>query len=223
MIRSARLRAVIFDLDGVLCDSEPLHTEAWLEVLAELGHVMDGLDTAGWIGVADQEMVGMFRRDLGLLPASADVLCAKRERYVKLADQKIRPDSAITQGVLRLFHRSIPLAVATSSSRCEAERSLSRVQLVHLLTTLVTAEDVGSQKPDPEPYQLAAGRLGVAPHACLVIEDSPAGIESARRAGCAVCAVAPLPLQHQLPEADYVVASTVEALRLADELVNTPC
>jgi HAD superfamily hydrolase (TIGR01509 family) len=181
--------AILFDFDGVLADSEPLHWRCWREVLAPLG-----LDLS-WdyyerecIGVADREMLERLGR-LTDPPHALDKLWPlyplKKEKFRLLVEsEKLIPPATI-QAIRGL--RGYRLAVVTSSMQAEILPILEREGVLSLFQACVYGDSVKRLKPDPEPYLLARSLLGVS--RALVLEDSAAGQASGRAAGCDVLAV----------------------------------
>ena len=214
------LRAVLFDMDGLLVDSEPLWFVIEREVAERLG--------APW-GEADQEALigGSLERTVSYLLAKADGAAT--------ADEAARADGAATAGredVARwlvdgmaqlVLDRGLPLqpgaarllagleaagmpcALVTASSRVIMDAVLKVTGLSFGVT--VCGEDVQRGKPDPEPYLRAAALLGVPPSGCVVLEDSPTGIAAARAAGCPVIAVPSVPV---LPESGLVTVKSLD-------------
>ena len=176
--------ACIFDMDGVLIDSGVWHRAAWQALLAEVG--LDPARPDFWrltIGRPGEEAVPLL---LGkTLPDREARRLARRKRdlYVELARGGLRAVEGAPAFIEHLARRGIPRAVGTSASRMDVERMLGAVGLRRHFEVVVTSEDVRLGKPDPEVYVLAARRLGAAPGACVVFEDSVVGIQAARRAG----------------------------------------
>lgn len=176
--------ACIFDMDGVLIDSGVWHRAAWQALLAEMG--LDPARPDFWrltIGRPGEEAVPLL---LGkTLPDGEARRLARRKRdlYVELARGGLRAVEGAPAFIEHLARRGIPRAVGTSASRMDVERMLGAVGLRRHFEVVVTSEDVRLGKPDPEVYVLAARRLGAAPGACVVFEDSVVGIQAARRAG----------------------------------------
>jgi len=176
--------ACIFDMDGVLIDSGVWHRAAWQALLAEMG--LDPARPDFWrltIGRPGEEAVPLL---LGkTLPDREARRLARRKRdlYVELARGGLRAVEGAPAFIEHLARRGIPRAVGTSASRMDVERMLGAVGLRRHFEVVVTSEDVRLGKPDPEVYVLAARRLGAAPGACVVFEDSVVGIQAARRAG----------------------------------------
>jgi HAD superfamily hydrolase (TIGR01509 family) len=187
-VHRAGLQAVLFDMDGLLIDSEPLWFEVERSIMAELG---------GEWGPADQlALVG------GSLGRSVDYLLSRairpatpgeigRRMVNGMAEMLRERGVALLPGARELLTEvssaGIPRALVTS-----AERKIMEVALPSIGTAfdvLVCAEDVQSPKPDPEPYLRAAALLGAEPAHCVVLEDSPNGVAAGEAAGCLVVAV----------------------------------
>lgn len=188
----APARAVIWDMDGVLIDSGPLHFQAWRETLARERRIefTPALfqRTFGWRNAE------MLRDVLGadIEQAEIDFLAGVKEaRYRELARQ--HSARLLLPGVIeclaRLQQAGWRQAVASSAPAENVAVILEALPLREYFGAVVTAEDVARGKPDPAPFLTAARRLGVTPARCVVVEDAPAGIEAARRAGMACIAL----------------------------------
>ncbi len=182
--------AILFDFDGVLADTEPVHCACWAEVLAPFGVTLTWeyyRDHA--IGVDDREVV----RELAAArhpPIDWRVLFAQyptKKRLFRERTLAAPPFDAALDGLLAELHGDYKLAVVSSSSRAEIESLLMAGGLRKHFDTVVTGEDVTRHKPDPEPYLEAARRMGAT--TALVVEDSAAGQASGRAAGFEVLAV----------------------------------
>ncbi len=179
--------AVLFDFDGVLVDSEPIHFRCWQEILKPFG-----LDLT-WeyyekncIGVSDRAMIQTLV-ELSDPPADFESVYAEYPHKKQLFRDAMLVNPPISQETLELIHelsRNLKVAVVTSSGQTEVEPILDRLQLKPYLETVVYGGDVEHLKPAPDPYLLAADRLSV--KNALVVEDSQAGITSGRAAGFTV-------------------------------------
>lgn len=192
--------AILFDFDGVLLDSEPVHWACWAEVLAPLGITVE------WeyyrqhgIGVDDREMLRVLaaRSDP---PRQWDELWAQYPAKKKLFQARMARSPAFDPslgGFLSELHGAYKLAVVTSSASTEIAPLLAAGGIRHHFDALVGGDDVKRHKPAPDPYLLAAQRLGV--RTALVVEDSEAGMVSGRAAGFEVLAVkGPADLQERV-------------------------
>ena len=177
---------VIFDCDGVLVDSEPISVAVLLDVLREAGcaiSLADGYQRL--LGRSIATISDLVQRDFGVSLTDAH-LAAMRTRLYERFRADLRPVDGIAKAVAGLGKR---VCVASSSQPERIRLSLSVTGLLDLFEPdIFSATMVERGKPAPDLFLLAAERMGVAPSACVVVEDSPAGIEAARRAGMRVIA-----------------------------------
>jgi beta-phosphoglucomutase len=176
-------QAILFDFDGVLADTEPLHCACWAEALAPQGISLDWQTYRDHcVGLSDPDLVAFVAARAGR-EADFDKLWAAYPRKQELFRSRALADPPISREVVTLLESlsAYKLALVTSTSRVELEPLLRHAGILDLFDTLVCGEDVTRHKPEPEPYLLAAQRLGVT--RALVVEDSPAGLASARAAG----------------------------------------
>jgi HAD superfamily hydrolase (TIGR01509 family) len=176
------IRGIVFDMDGVIIDSHPVHRRAWRKFLATMG-----------VSVSDQELdfilEGRRREDilrhfLGDLPSSmiADYGHRKDQFFEENFDD-IRLIPGVREFLGALSTAGIWAAIATSASSARTRATLRRLGLEKNFRTVVTADDVGAGKPDPTVYLLAGQRLGLFPEELLVLEDAPCGVLAAKAAG----------------------------------------
>jgi HAD superfamily hydrolase (TIGR01509 family) len=174
-------QALIFDCDGTLTDSMPVHYLSWRTTLARHGVVFEEERFYALGGMPTDKIIALLSAEQGI-PLDALALAAEKE-----ADflQSLHLVEAITPviEVARAHHRRLKLAVASGGWRHVIERQLRQVGVYELFDAIVAAEDTERHKPEPDVFLEAARRLGVAPHDCRVYEDSDLGIEAARRAG----------------------------------------
>lgn len=171
--------AVVFDCDGTLADTEPLSDRAWSEALAARGYTLTPADVQAVVGRSEAATLAHLatRTDLGDLEVLRRRVRARMD--VLLATELTLFDDAVT--VLRtLVARGVPVAVASSSHRDHVQRVLVAGGLLGVVPVVVAAEDVRHPKPAPEPYLRAAAALGVPPHGCTAVEDTPVGVAAAR-------------------------------------------
>jgi beta-phosphoglucomutase len=188
------LKAVIFDFDGTLVDSEPIHGLATREGLAAAGIDLSVEEfLARWVGLPDTDCYLQVALDRGV---SLDAVALARVRQTKnnvYEQMALAGEVPLVPGAITLIHALGPVAalgVCSAARRVEIEAALIRHDLHSHMRTIVAVEDVTRSKPDPEGYLHAASRLEVEPASCVAIEDTPRGIEAALAAGIAVVAVA---------------------------------
>lgn len=179
----APFKAVIFDMDGTLLDTESVFKTIVYEVCTELGFEMTEAVHLSMVGGSHERTNALLLEAYGVsFPYTIfDERCRviMRERSHGGVPIKIGARELVSE----LHDRGIPLAVATSSRNPHAVHHLGTAGLLDLFDTVVTRDDVVNPKPHPEPYLMAAGRLGVDPRDCLALEDSFAGVTAAHAAG----------------------------------------
>lgn len=181
--------AILFDFDGVLADTEPLHWRCWNEVLAPIGLSVSWDDyRRHCVGISDRDFLDRLGA-LGSPPRTVDELWPFYPLKKKLFSERATSGGLISDELKAILNSLDParLAVVTSSSRQEIEAILRAEGVLENFGAAVYGDEVSRLKPDPEPYQTAMRRLGV--DRAIALEDSGPGLESARRAGCEVIAV----------------------------------
>lgn len=205
MTQPHHVLAVLWDLDGTILDSRELHWQAWREQLAgegmelrreqfdaSFGHRNDAT-LAAWFGSAAS------REDL------IRISDAKEERFRRLVRKRgVELLPGVEMWLARLAAAGWRQALATSAPRLNVDAILEVLGIAGTFATLVTAEDVARGKPDPEVFLTAARRLAAPVYRCVVVEDAPAGITAARRAGMRCIGVGP---QHGSLRADLAAPS----------------
>jgi HAD superfamily hydrolase (TIGR01509 family) len=184
-----RIQAVAFDLDGLMFDTEALFVRVAGAMLADRGKHFTPEIMAAMIGRQWATAGRAFKEMAGLSESLEELQAEARARFYAEMDTAVHPTPGLFALLAHLERRGFPRAVCTSSRRAYAERLLRRHGLLGHFAFLLGAEDVARHKPDPEIYRSAAERFGVEPGALLVLEDSPAGVASARGAGAWVVAV----------------------------------
>jgi len=173
--------AYLFDCDGTIADSMPLHYVAWRNALAAWGCEFSEELFYAWGGLSVTDIVKLLNDRHGMRMPVEDVLRRKEQFYLEcLPALKAVPE---VLEHIRSSYRRIPLAVVSGSKRESVTASLTSLGLLEKFDVLVCAEDYARGKPDPEPFLLAASKLGVNPDTCLVFEDTDMGIAAAQSAG----------------------------------------
>lgn len=202
--------AVFFDLDGTLIDTESLAMTSGLAAFAACGHPVDEAFMHALVGKAEPMAAQIIRSALPLLD-----LGQFHDHWRSGFDAAINDDLPLKTGALELLGQiAQPMALVTSSGRKGAHHKLGLAGLTPHFREIITFDDVTAPKPEPEPYLLAAQRLGVLPSRCLVFEDSDIGAEAAHRAGCIVVQIPDVaPTEGRF--AAHVAADLLAGARLA--------
>ena len=177
------IRAVVFDLDGLMFDTEALFFRVASEMLRDRGKVFTAEIMRAMIGRQPAESGRVFRMMSGLDDPPELLMAEAKGRFEALIDTAVRPMPGLMALLDRLAAWGLPLGVATSSGREYAERLLVGHGVRGRFSAVLCREDVTLHKPDPEVYRLAARQLGVEPRAMIVLEDTPTGLRAAKGAG----------------------------------------
>jgi HAD superfamily hydrolase (TIGR01509 family) len=181
--------AYVFDCDGTIADSMPLHYVAWTQALSEWKCEFPEPLFYSLGGTPTPEIIAKLNQRYGLAMPVEAVARRKEALYLANISQLTAVPEVLEQ--IELNHGRIPLAVVSGDNRETVTASLSTLKLLDRFETLVCAGDYQRGKPDPEPFLIAAERLGVAPRDCLVFEDTDLGIQAATAAGMAWVKVPP--------------------------------
>lgn len=215
------LKAIIFDFNGVIVDDEPLHLELFRRVLGEEGVALTDEDYhAKYLGYDDRGCFTAALADAGRAElANAEFIAELIERKAGYYREAIEERFLLFPGAVELVKTlaaKYPLAIASGALRDEIEIVLRRGGIRECFREIIASEDVTACKPDPEGYDKALAALNanvgdrIQPDECLVIEDSIAGIEAARRAGMRCLAVTNSYNADELANADWIVTTLVD-------------
>lgn len=212
-------QALIFDLDGLLIDSETIYRKISYKMAADLGKQLhDGI----WVkqmGRSPIESLGIFREELGITSHTAQELVDLRN--LLLLDG-FRNELQIMPGALEIihaFHGKMRLAIATGSPRMLMDMAVLQLELSGYFEYMLPSDEIVKGKPDPEIYLRTIQALGLHPGDCIVLEDSSNGALSGHRAGCCVIAVPSDYTRNQdFSFADYVAKDLFEAMQVIEEL-----
>jgi beta-phosphoglucomutase-like phosphatase (HAD superfamily) len=217
------LRAIVFDFDGVIANSEPLHFQAYRDVLAERDIALLERDYyARYLGFDDVGAFQAIAADRGLAWTRADIDVFVARKAVRLEELE-RDVSVLFPGAADAVRRAaalVPIAIASGARGEEIRRVLQRENLTSCFTAVVAAEDTAVSKPAPDPYLRALALLrasvnsALAARDCVAIEDSRWGLQSARAAGMRTVAVTNTYEQSALVNAADLVIPSLEAIDL---------
>jgi HAD superfamily hydrolase (TIGR01509 family) len=209
--------AVLFDLDGVLVDSEPLHLRATQATLGSRGGSYTARDNQAFFGSNDPEMLRVLRILFDLPQSTAELVEAHTAHLVELIRAEARPLPGVPDVPLWLRKSGVRLGLATTSRRPIVRAMLEAVGLSRAFDAIVSGDEIVRGKPAPDGFLLAARRLGVESAHCVVVADSRDGVLAGRAAGMLVAAAPGAATRHDDVSAADVVLPSLEALPKALE------
>jgi HAD superfamily hydrolase (TIGR01509 family) len=184
-----QLHTVIFDMDGLMIDSEKIAEQVYLETLAAMGHTMTRDQYAQLVGTSIEFSLQQVIDSFGLTLNPVELDAMMRDRWFELVNHGIPAMPGLFELVAEMAQRGIRWGVASASERWYIEQNLANLGLSDVCQAVAAGEEVPHNKPAPDVYLLAAQRLGVNPTNCLVFEDSEPGCRAAASAGMHVVAV----------------------------------
>jgi len=213
---SRPIRAVIFDMDGVVVDSLQLHMDAWKRVLADMGTGLTVADITSDFGHASRVILRklLARRDHGREPARDEIeywFQRKCALSCQMARHNARPIRGFPEFIRRVRARKLPTALGSAASRPFVEAVLAKLQIRDQFDAILTVDDVTAPKPDPEIFLKAAAAIHRPPKDCLIVEDSHPGIQAAVASGGVCCALLTM-LQAEEVRGAHVIARNYEEL-----------
>jgi len=224
----SKLYGLIFDVDGVIADTEPVNARATIRVLEDMFGLrgVRAKDFEAGIGKGAEKYVkaGADAHGLTLTDEQITAAAELRERYLIKAMQT-EPLPAFP-GVLKLIHaalqrRDFRLAIATSASLDLSRAILESARVPYRKMVYVTGSEITRKKPDPELFLVAASRMGIRPAHCVVIEDAPSGVQAAKAAGAKCIAVTNSTTAANLSQADLICDSLTQiSLETIEKLID---
>jgi len=200
MSRPVVLKAVIFDMDGVIIDSHPAHRDAWRMFLRTVGKAVSDAELDFILDGRKREEI--LRHFLGeLSEVEVRQYGERKDEIFKQQSLQTRLIPGVIDLLAELQNAGIAMAIATSASESRARHTLDQLQLAERFDVVVTGDDVARSKPDPSIYGLTCRRLNVAPGSSVAIEDAVSGIQAARAAGLTCIGVAVHQSRDQLRKA----------------------
>ncbi len=200
---------VVFDMDGVLADTEPLHLEATNVVLGREGARLSEDDNRQFLGTGDREYFAALKQRFGLAGAPEEYVKAKTRALLPILAAGLVPNPGVCELLLKLKMDDVPAVVASSSVPEVIKTVVESLGLARSFRRTFSGVEVPRPKPAPDLFLHAARTMGVAPANALVIEDAPAGIQAARDAGMRVVGVRTEQNRELMLSADVVVESLV--------------
>jgi len=177
-------KAVIFDMDGVIIDSEPIHFDVDNQTMDYFDFSISSKEMETYVGMTNPEMWLLIKNKYNLIQSVDEIINYQLENKISiLQGLDISPIEGIRELLLQLRNHTIPIGIASSSPRVFIEEVLKKFDLVDYFLCVVSGEEVPRGKPAPDIYIEAAYQLGVGPETCVVIEDSRNGVIAAKNAG----------------------------------------
>lgn len=180
------IRGIIFDMDGVLINSESLHRKAWLEILGGYGIKTDDEELRRFTGISCSHVPGYYTKKTGAI-LDKDIVGKKEEYYKIVARKELAAMPGVKELLDELKKINVSLAIASTSQHETIQFSLKKTKLEKYFDIICGGSDVKNCKPEPDIFLYAASKLGLDPSECIVIEDSIYGITGAKRAGMFTC------------------------------------
>ena len=216
------VQAILFDLDGLMVDSEPHSLASWQAVMARRGVTLEPSVLDGILGQRLIETARLFVERYNLSDAPEQLSQEKESYQIAYLNGQVKPMPGLSVLLDDVERRGVRTAVASSGARVYVQAVLDEIRLQHQFETLITAEDVTHGKPAPDVFLQAARAVDVPPEQCLVLEDAPSGIQAAKAAGMRCVAI---PHQYtrglDLSGADWILSS-LAAVRIVLDEIGTP-
>ncbi len=176
------MKAIIFDMDGVIIDSEPLHLELERELLEELGGKITPEEHQKFVGTTDYYMWSTFKNKFNIKNSIEEMIAIKKERFLQNI-HKINLVDNFEEFMLTVHKEGYLLGLASSNNRKTVDSIIKKFNLDKYFEFIISGEEVSKGKPNPEIFLTAANKMNVKPHECLVIEDATNGVKAAKSAG----------------------------------------
>lgn len=177
------IKAVLFDMDGVIAETEHVHVEAEKQTLLKYGVQITEDELHRYTGTTAKQMFMELIAKYKLDTTFEKIFNEKEEIIFKLLEMDTQPVKGVIELLCKLKEKHLKLAVASSSHRRLVQYVLRKLAITELFDSIISAEDVARGKPDPEIFLMSAKRLKVSPAECLVVEDAKLGVEAAKEAG----------------------------------------
>jgi HAD superfamily hydrolase (TIGR01509 family) len=204
--------AVIFDLDGLMVHSEQLSMKVWQRLLAEFGYSLDEEDFPELIGIDGDSTVDRLRQGRSFPLSNQEILDLHYRHWISLAMEEIQPIHGLLDLIEAFKARGLKMGVASNSRSDYVHAVLKTIGLNGYFKCVVTSDQVARGKPAPDVYEVAAERLGVKSEACLALEDSPSGLQSALNAGMRCVVIPNQDLLHESYDGAFAQFPSLEAL-----------
>jgi beta-phosphoglucomutase family hydrolase len=184
------IKGLVFDCDGTIADTMPLHYQAWVQALREHRAEFPEAMFYEMAGIPTVRIIELLNERHGYRIPVQEAADYKESLYVKLID-RVEPIEPVVR-LVKAYAGRLPMAVATGATRAICSKTLKSLRLLEHFQAIVTADDVARAKPAPDIFLEAARRLNMAPGACVAFEDADLGLQAARSAGMLAVDIRPL-------------------------------
>jgi len=208
------IKAIIFDMDGLMIDSEKLYMKAEIELAASFGKTVPSETLRNMMGRKTLDSLEIYKKDLGLSVSAQELADIREVRVLQMLKENTEPMKGLFE-IIDTFYNQLDLAIATGSTKAIADIAIDSLKLTDKFKLIQTCDNILKGKPDPEIYLTVVSKLKLEPFECVVLEDSENGILAGKRAGCYVIAVPnEHTVSHNLSPADWVVSDLFEACEI---------
>ena len=212
------IKAFIFDMDGVMLDSEPFQLQSFNKVLGKYNIVLSMSEfKKTYMGFRDTQICEKMISTYNLTLSVEDFVNEKRSTYLSIIGKGVPPTDGLVEVVKKLF-KILPLGIASSSSLKEIEIITQTFKIRNFFKEILSAHQVDHGKPAPDVYLKISEMMGVEPSLCGVNEDTKTGVKSAKAAGMKCVAITTTHSAEELSEADYVISSFNELFDVVSSL-----
>jgi HAD superfamily hydrolase (TIGR01509 family) len=191
-LKRSSIKGIIYDLDDLMVNSDPLHNEAWEALLNGLGHSLNDIPQemkTKFIGRRAIDFMRAMIQELKLKGSEEELYKKKTQIFLSLVKEKLEPLPGLFRSIKLFKENGFKLAIASSGARQYIDLVVSKLALQGIFDVIISGDEVKVGKPNPEICIVTCRRLSLRPEECLVLEDATSGIESAKRAGCRCIAV----------------------------------
>ncbi len=211
-------KAIIFDMDGLMIDSEKLYMKAEGEIAESYGKTVTQETMYKMMGRGTLESLQIFKDDLNLPLPVEELVRLREKKMLELFRNETEPMKGLFD-IIAAFYEKFQLAIATGSTQILADIAVDQLKIREKFALIQSSEKLSKGKPDPEIYLTVTTKLGCKPGECIVLEDSENGIKAGKAAGCYVIGVPnEHTINHDLSQADAIAGSLTEAIKLIENL-----
>lgn len=213
-----RKKGIIFDMDGVIVDSEPLHCQCTIEALKDFGVEITLADMDKYVGVADHVMIDSLIEEFSIKASREELLKRQDEKRAVVFNKENMVSVSGTLELIKYFYdNGFTIGLASSSPRYLIEIVLKNFDILKYFTAIVSGEELERSKPHPDIYLKAADQIGISPTDCMAIDDANSGVRSAKAAGMYTIGYKnPNSGAQDLSTADIVIQDMEEVYRLLE-------